>query len=211
MFLPLENIFHMHLVHTSFHVAIESQDFWFAQLSLHDSEVPNLYNGDYKTQFKECYQFGDSKILKTYQQRKLLGDWYGEREKWKCAFRASEHEYRAAAFHRVCDPLGPTLSIIRCTNGYVFGGYTSLSWAAVSWSQDPKAFCKYQVAARHDPFSLTPAIVFSIVNPTNKPAKLVLGNANDTYAMGGNSAYGPIFGAGNDLGKIRTQFESRVY
>ena len=142
MFLPLGDIFHMHLIHSSFHLAIENQDFWFAQLSLYDPVVPNLYNGDYKTQFKECYQFGDSIILKGYQQRKLLKDWYGKHEKWTCAFRASEHNYKAASFHTICDPLGPTLSIIRCSNGNIFGGYTSVSWGVISWLHDPEAFCK---------------------------------------------------------------------
>ena len=48
--------------------------------------------------------------------------------KWKLIFRASEHDYRARAFHECCDDKGPTLIIIKSTGGWIFGGYTTQSW-----------------------------------------------------------------------------------
>ncbi|MDR3738356.1 MAG: TLD domain-containing protein, partial [Terracidiphilus sp.] len=43
-------------------------------------------------------------------------------------YRGSRDGMNAAAFHRLCDNKGPTLVLVRCDKGYVFGGYTGASW-----------------------------------------------------------------------------------
>lgn len=43
-------------------------------------------------------------------------------------FRASDHKYSAAKFHKYCNDKGATISIIKSNYGSIFGGYTSKSW-----------------------------------------------------------------------------------
>jgi hypothetical protein len=47
--------------------------------------------------------------------------------KWNRLYRASEHEFSAAAFHRLCDNQGPTIVLIK-ENGRVAAGYSCVSW-----------------------------------------------------------------------------------
>ena len=49
--------------------------------------------------------------------------------KWKLIYRASEHEYTAESFHEFCDDKGPTLVVIKSSDGWIFGGYTTQSWS----------------------------------------------------------------------------------
>jgi len=43
-------------------------------------------------------------------------------------YRASDDGRKASDFHKHCDGKGPTLTIIKTTNGRVFGGYSVVSW-----------------------------------------------------------------------------------
>ena len=58
----------------------------------------------------------------------ILREWVGN-YKWRLIYRASEHGYTAKSFHEYCDDKGPTLVVIKSTNGCVFGGYTTESWS----------------------------------------------------------------------------------
>ena len=53
-------------------------------------------------------------------------------------YRASENDYCATKFHRLCDKKGPTYTIIENEAGYVFGGYTEISWESPSSSEGQK-------------------------------------------------------------------------
>ena len=57
----------------------------------------------------------------------LLKEWLGD-YKWKLLYRASEHGYTAKSFHECCDDQGPTLVLIKSSEGCIFGGYTTQSW-----------------------------------------------------------------------------------
>ena len=46
---------------------------------------------------------------------------------WKRCYRASYNGWNSETFHRHCDDLGPTVTIIHA-HGYTFGGYTDKSW-----------------------------------------------------------------------------------
>ena len=46
----------------------------------------------------------------------------------KLLYSCNDATKDAKAFHESCDGEGATLTIIRCTNGYVFGGYNPDSW-----------------------------------------------------------------------------------
>ena len=61
------------------------------------------------------------------QYDKYLKQWCGD-YKWKLLFRATENKNIAKSFHECCDDKGPTLLIIKSTDGWIFGGYTTQSW-----------------------------------------------------------------------------------
>lgn len=50
-----------------------------------------------------------------------------EKSYWKLCYRATSYGWSSETFHRNCDDLGPTVTIIRA-HGYTFGGYTDISW-----------------------------------------------------------------------------------
>ena len=58
-----------------------------------------------------------------------LREWLGRMKKWKLIYRASEHGYTPESFHQYCDNKGPTLVVIKSTDGWIFGGYTTQSWS----------------------------------------------------------------------------------
>ena len=61
-----------------------------------------------------------------------LREWLGNDYKWKLIYRASEHEYSAKSFHEYCDDVkGPTLIVIKSSEGWIFGGYTTKSWSGI--------------------------------------------------------------------------------
>jgi hypothetical protein len=62
--------------------------------------------------------------------------------KWNRLFRGSEHEFSAAAFHRLCDNKGPTVVIVKSGNGRVAAGYSSVSWKSGSgvFENNPNGF-----------------------------------------------------------------------
>ena len=61
------------------------------------------------------------------QYDNVLREWIGDYQ-WKLFYRASEHEYTPESFHKNCDGKSPTLIIIKSTDGWIFGGYTTRSW-----------------------------------------------------------------------------------
>ena len=87
----------------------------------------------------------------------------------------------AADFHRKCDNIRNTLTIIKSSNGNIFGGYTDIAWDSNNvWRSDQNAF------------------LFSLVNKNNKPfkAKISSNGQNAIYCKG---IYGPTFGTGHDI------------
>ncbi|KAH3764591.1 hypothetical protein Pelo_3520 [Pelomyxa schiedti] len=86
--------------------------------------------------------FPGSKILTTRELDNKLHDMVvcGEgamgrtmaNRKWRLLWRGSDHGFAAAKFHQLCDCMTPTLSIVRTTDNYVFGGYTHLQFDSKS-------------------------------------------------------------------------------
>ena len=69
-------------------------------------------------------------ILIGQEYDSYLKEWLGD-YKWRLLYRASEHGYTAKSFHECCDDKGPTLVIIKSSGGWIFGGYTTRTWAVV--------------------------------------------------------------------------------
>ncbi len=57
-----------------------------------------------------------------------LREWLGNDYQWKLLYRASEHGYTGRSFHEYCNDKGPTLVVIKSSEGWIFGGYTTQSW-----------------------------------------------------------------------------------
>ena len=135
--------------------------------SLLDLQVHNLnlYNSTILSQFQ-----ADSLI-------KLCD--FGETEiKFELIYRASVDGFGANDFHRQCDGISKTLTIIKVKgNSIVFGGYTDVAWdSSNNFKEDHNAF------------------IFSLVNKENKPVKIPIKKNDFADAIYCSSCCGPAFG-----------------
>ena len=82
--------------------------------------------------FKNPSGFLPNTHIVSQQYDGKLREWLGDDYQWKLLYRASEHEYTAKSFHEYCDDVkGPTLIVIKSSEGWIFGGYTTQSWKVV--------------------------------------------------------------------------------
>ena len=103
-----------------------------------------------------------------------------ENKSFSLLWRGSHDGFDAAAFHRLCDGKANTLTIIKNTNGFIFGGFTSIPWSSMQgYKTDSIAF------------------LFSLTNSSNTPLKLKVNFPENAVYHFLN--YGPTFGAGRDL------------
>ena len=101
--------------------------------------------------------------------------------KLELLYRASRDGWQCQDFHSRCDNKGATVTVIKCTGGFVFGGYADVSWRSTdSYTHSTQAF------------------LFSLHSPSGVgPVKLPL--VKNQYAIYSAPNYGPTFGAGHDL------------
>ncbi len=78
--------------------------------------------------FKNPSEFLPDTQIVNQQYDDKLREWIGD-YKWKLLYRASEHGYSGESFHKYCDDKGPTLVVIKSSEGWIFGGYTTQSWS----------------------------------------------------------------------------------
>ena len=92
-----------------------------------------------------------------------------------------------AAFHAACDSKGPTLVLIQCSDGFGYGGYSSVSWDSTGeYQQDSAAFL----------FRLPNFASCCTKQPTETFAPTAKRTRCDIY---GHPSFGPTFGGGHDL------------
>ena len=102
-------------------------------------------------------------------------------KQFKLLYRATRDGFQAASFHARCDNKPATLTIIRTTKGYIFGGYTSSAWDSTGiYKADPNAF------------------LFSLLNVRSAP-QLMPVQVGGTKSIYCNASYGPTFGSGHDM------------
>jgi len=90
-------------------------------------------------------------------------------------YRGSRDGFQAGAFHRLCDGKANTLTVIKNTNGCIFGGFASTAWSSSNgFKRDYRAF------------------LFSLTNPSFTPLKLKV--TEPKHAVYHRSDFGPIFG-----------------
>ncbi len=99
-------------------------------------------------------------------------------------FRASQNGWSASKFHKCCDDMGATLTIVRASSGRIFGGFTVNPWKSPSFSDN--------VSENGDK-----AWLFSLNSTTGHPIRL---NYIKGCVQYNGSGCGPVFGGGCDLG-----------
>ncbi len=102
-------------------------------------------------------------------------------------------------FIGLCDGKANTVTVIKNTNGFIFGGFTSIPWSssggyiADSSSDDDDHQADIMRSWKTD----NSAFLFSLSNPSNTPLKLKVKPAQSGVYH--HSSFGPIFGTGHDL------------
>ena len=73
-----------------------------------------------------------SRILSSHEEDMKFHEFMQKELPWnpkvRFLFRSSDHGYDAGKFHELCDKWRWTMTIIKCNNGNIFGGYTSKRW-----------------------------------------------------------------------------------
>jgi hypothetical protein len=131
-----------------------------------------------------------SDILAEEDQKLLLEGWVAESKPdldaevtLSLLYRGSRDGFGAVDIHAKCDDKGATVTIVKSTEGNIFGGYSDQSW-------ESNSKCK----------SSSRAFLFSMVNPAGvAPMKLPLTGKWNYNAMGCYFSRSPMFGGGSDL------------
>lgn len=102
------------------------------------------------------------------------------KQSWSLIYQASKDGFGSNKFHEKCDGVARTLTVIKATNGNLFGGYADKPWSSNDeWITDPSAF------------------IFSLSNKYSRPFKANCLNDGEK-ALYCSELYGPIFG-GQDI------------
>eukprot|EP01125_Pyxidicula_operculata_P001768 TRINITY_DN11600_c0_g1_i1.p1 TRINITY_DN11600_c0_g1~~TRINITY_DN11600_c0_g1_i1.p1 ORF type:complete len:391 (-),score=52.83 TRINITY_DN11600_c0_g1_i1:107-1279(-) len=111
-------------------------------------------------------------------------------KKFKLLYRGSRDGFRSIDFHSRCDNQKETLTLIKTSEGNMFGGYTP-----IEWNSSGEDICD------GDTF------IFTLKNQHNvPPTKFVKREPNeqdfyqDLTSIFDDSHYGPCFGIGTDIG-----------
>ncbi|UJR27909.1 hypothetical protein I4U23_009170 [Adineta vaga] len=148
--------------------------------------------------FNRDFFRGNGTLLSIEHQMKL-NEFYDKKEQiWTLIYKATRDGFSHLDFHRCCDNQGPTITVIQTIdNGYLFGGYTSVSWHSTqSYAND-----------------LNCPFLFTLINPhgippTKYPIKL------PAYSTYNNIRYCATFGGGHDIyvsSNSNEQKQSSIY
>jgi hypothetical protein len=96
-------------------------------------------------------------------------------------FRASEHQFKAAKFHQVCDNIPDTVTIVRTEFGKTIAAYTPLKWTSLN--NQPVA----------DPSRR------SFLLQLDLREKMTLIQGQEGKAIYDHPNWGPTFGGGGDI------------
>jgi len=119
----------------------------------------------------------ESKLMNKSRFEKLMKLANFNNSKWNLIYRATTDGFDSSAFHNKCDNIPSTITIIKTTDGKVFGGFTQATWDGVGDKDDPNAF---------------------IFNATNDEIKFSK-TKDSSKSIWCNPNYCAIFGYGNDI------------
>lgn len=101
----------------------------------------------------------------------------------KLVYRGSKDGFSSRDFHKKCDLIDNTITIVKTSDNDIFGGFTSKNWNPKgqdgNYKYDDKAF------------------LFKFTNKIEKPIKLPIIDPHKAIIC--HESYGPIFGSGNDI------------
>ena len=110
--------------------------------------------------------------------------------KWRLLYRASRDSFISYKFHAKCDGKRNTLTVIKSSNGNIFGGYTEVAWSQNEhFGHDENAF------------------IFSLVNKDNRP--ILMKCTNPENAIFCRKGRGPTFGTSDILISNRSNTNER--
>lgn len=120
-----------------------------------------------------------------------LALWLPDR-KYTLLYRGSRDGMHAQAFHSLCDDKGATLVLVKCGEGWVFGGYAGASWKSPALTAPPEL---------KSPNSLfiasAGAFLFSVTGPhTTAPMRFPLKAGKAEGALACHAGHGPCFNGG---------------
>ena len=123
--------------------------------------------------------FDPSSILTSASKKHLIElCQFPVEQKWRLCYRASLHGFSSRDFHAKCDGIRQTLTIVRTTRSFIFGGYAEEAWSqSGEYIHDDKAF------------------VFSLVNRSNRPIMIRCSAPDCAFTSHSNA--GPTFGEGH--------------
>ncbi|CAF0922389.1 unnamed protein product [Adineta ricciae] len=144
---------------------------------------------------------GSTLITSEYEEKlsEFIGPEMMTQQPWKLIYRASEHGFDAADFHRCSESYAPTVSIIQTDFGNIFGGFTSVSWSSATLRAD-----------QADPT----AFLFTLKNTLNiPPTKFPVAKEYQQCAISHNPTCGPNFGSPKNEGSdlcLRNKFNEKT-
>ncbi|KAJ5079425.1 pep-cterm sorting domain-containing protein [Anaeramoeba ignava] len=147
------------------------------------------------TNFKLKSSFNSS-IIKTKENFNKLKEWINDDEffsKMKKGFSAKKKGFNCKKWHDKCDNKGKTLIIIKTTENYIFGGFTSIGFTN---DKSKWRWCDRKFSWGYIPDSKS--FIFSLRNNKNNrnPHKFPIKKDQEKNAIYYHPNYGPIFGMG---------------
>jgi hypothetical protein len=122
---------------------------------------------------------GTTVLSQTQQQQ--LNAWDGNpNQKWTLCYRGTQDGFNSNTFHNKCDSKSQTLVVLRETNGNVFGGFNSSTWAGGGSYYSPGGTWLYTFK-------------------NNYKANWGGQCAGQSYGTYNHPSYGPTWGGGHDL------------
>lgn len=152
------------------------------ELDFYQISIPEELLAPYKYVFVivQCIityrAFYGSNILNDKQKKQLL--FWIDNKSANLIYSATQHGFSASSFHQHCDNKGGTITVIRTSQGYIFGGFTEHSW------ESKDALCT----------KIGASWIFTLCNPYNIVHQYFPDTGNK-IGITCNSAYGPVFGA----------------
>ena len=160
-----------------------------------DSTIIPSNNND--TARSRCHNI-KSNIISSKVDKEKITEWLasaGKTSEPKLLYRASRDGWSASDFHRMCDGKGATVTVVKSSGGYIFGGYTDVAWSGEAEDSHEDSNDVVQVFK-----SSTESFLFSLKDHEGiGPVKMPIKSDKTGRAVCHHSSYGPCFGSGDDL------------
>ena len=99
------------------------------KINLLEKKLESLYKNK-NISVDSYYLLSNSLILTKKEEIDLLNSWIspGNRKEYKLIYSASKNGDKVSDFHKYCDSIAPTLILGKTPKGYIFGGFTNVTW-----------------------------------------------------------------------------------